>query len=192
MGLPDFFHELGPTQFARTGRSLTPGVKATSRNLEDTTQNFDGELSLVIADEGKFHDCSFAKNAVAFFLGRQSLIDECIFKRFEVGIGIFAEAATQGPNVLSPLQAAAEFPPFRGVRRDQIHDLNLSHSRRGGRYESDRASDHRAWTGHLATTASRLVIAIRTEELLQAVVGSRQLRVTLRKWSNASASEPNV
>ena len=69
MGLPDFFHELGPTQFARTGRSLTPVAKATSRNLEDTTQNFDGELSLVIADEGKFHDCSFAKNAVAFFNG---------------------------------------------------------------------------------------------------------------------------
>jgi transposase-like protein len=46
-------------------------------------------------------------------LGRQSLFDEGILKRSEVGRRVLAEASAQRPHRPPPLQAAAEIPPAR-------------------------------------------------------------------------------
>jgi hypothetical protein len=51
----------------RAGRASRPGVVAAPRDREDVAEDLDGELLLVVADEGELHDCSLAKKAVALF-----------------------------------------------------------------------------------------------------------------------------
>ena len=107
-------------------------------------------------------------------LGRQSLIDEGILKRFEVRHWVTAEAATERPHGLTLLQRAPESTPRLQVGRNQFRRVNRAQPSRGRRHQAHGAPHHRPRARHLPTAAPPLVVAVRAEELLQLVVGPRQ------------------
>jgi transposase len=109
-------------------------------------------------------------------LGRQSLIDERILKRPEVGRRVPAEASAQRPDGLTPLQAATKVSPGRQGGRDQVPHLDRPQSRRRRGHRPNRAAHHRPGAGHLPPAATPFVVAIRAEEPFQVVVGPRQVR----------------
>src|SRR4051812_25925500 len=63
VGLPDLLDE--PTAAGGRGarRPLPPGVVAAAGDAEHVAEDLDGELGLVVADEGEPLGCSLAKKA---------------------------------------------------------------------------------------------------------------------------------
>ena len=109
-------------------------------------------------------------------LGRQSLIDEGVLKRSEVGDG---SRRKRRPSVRTACRRSSE--PRRSRQADrsdghQVRRLDRPQPRRGRRHQPHRAPHHRPRAGHLPAAAPPLVVAVRAEELLQVVVRPRQAR----------------
>jgi len=61
--------------FLRAAGTLPPDIVAGRGNLQRFTEQADGPLSLVVVDEAVGQVAFLAKNAAAFFLGRQNRLE---------------------------------------------------------------------------------------------------------------------
>ena len=93
VGLADLLDEPTAADGRRARRSVPPGVVAAPRDPQDLAQQLDGEVALVVADEGELHGCSLAKKAVAFFKISRSIRSRLFsarsrsFSRRELALG---------------------------------------------------------------------------------------------------------
>src|SRR5215211_4801830 len=109
-------------------------------------------------------------------LDRQSWLARLLFQGGQVGIRVPAEASAQGPGLPPAVETLAEFGPSLPADPTQLAHGGWAQPRRRGRDQAHLPTEHRGRGGRLASTGPALVVALRTEQMLEVVVGARQAR----------------
>src|SRR3954471_23927347 len=109
-------------------------------------------------------------------LGRQSRLARLPLQRGEVGGRVAAEAGSQGSRVTPAVETLAEISPTVLADAAQGAGGGRTQARRGGRDQPHLAAQHRRGRGRPAPGRAALVVPLRAEQLLEAVVGARQVR----------------
>jgi hypothetical protein len=109
-------------------------------------------------------------------LGWQSWLAEELLEAAEIGLGIAAELRPQHAGMATALEAGAHLAPTLPIGAGEIAGVLAAQP--GGKSSDDphRATQHRRRRVGLATGRPPLVPAVRPEQLLEPVVGARQIR----------------
>src|SRR3954453_19881237 len=110
-----------------------------------------------------------------FFLARQSWLEEELFEPAEVGSGISAELRPRHAGVPTALEAGAPRAPARPIGTGQIAGVLAAQPGGPTGEEPHRAAQHGRRAAGLAAGHPPLVAAVRAEQLLEVVVGARQV-----------------
>src|SRR5215210_5844901 len=110
-----------------------------------------------------------------FFLGRQSWLARLPLQGGEVSGRVAAEAGSQGPRMAPSVETLAEISPAVLADAAQIAGGGPAQPRRRGRDQPHLAAQHGRGRGRPAPGRAALVVALRPEQLLEAVVGARQV-----------------
>ena len=98
-----------------------------------------------------------------------------LFERAEVGIGIAAEAGACGTGLAPAFEGLAQRPPRHRINPAKVAPGRRLGPRADAGHEPHGTPQHRAGRGRLASGGAPLVVALRTEELFEGVVGPRQV-----------------
>jgi hypothetical protein len=93
----------------------------------------------------------------------------------EISAGITTEAGSQGSRTTPSFETLAEIPPAVSADAAQIAGGGRAQPRRRGRDQPHLAAQHRRGRSRPASRRAALVVALRVEQLLEAVVGARQV-----------------
>src|SRR5215212_8940484 len=109
-----------------------------------------------------------------FFLRRQDWLACPLLQCGQIGVRVTAEAGTQGPGVAPAVEAVAQRRPGVPVDPAQFARVRRAQAGRGGGDQAHLAAQNGGGRGRFAPVCPALVVALRAEELLEAVVGARQ------------------
>src|SRR5947208_3645313 len=109
-------------------------------------------------------------------LRRQSELYGLAFQVGEIGLGVSAEATLERASLAPLVEASADRLPARAIDAPQIACARRRQPGRRARNQAHRAAHHGPGRGGLATAGPTLGIAARAEELLETIVGARQIR----------------
>ena len=109
-------------------------------------------------------------------LRRQSELSGLAFQVGEIGLGVSAEATLERASLAPLVETSADRLPTRAIDAPQIACARRRQPGRRARNQAHRAAHHGPGRGGLATAGPPLVIAARAEELLETIVGARQIR----------------
>src|SRR5688572_22901722 len=102
-------------------------------------------------------------------LRRQSWLACPLLQCGQIGVRVTAEAGAQGPSVASAVEAVAQRRPGVPVDPAQFARVRRAQAGRGGGDQAHLAAQHGGGRGRFAPVCPALVVALRAEELLEAV-----------------------
>jgi transposase len=109
-------------------------------------------------------------------LERQSWLAQELLELAEKGLGITAELRAQHAGMAVALEAGAHLTPAQPIGAGQIAGIVATKPGGEGGDDPHRAAQHGGRRVALAASRSPLVTTIRPEQLLEIVVGARQIR----------------
>ncbi|MDQ0546728.1 transposase-like protein [Methylobacterium brachiatum] len=108
-------------------------------------------------------------------LGRQSWLLGLLFRGGEVGVGIAAEAGACGASLSSAVEGSAQCPPRQRIDPAEVASGWCLGPRADAGDEPYSPPHHGAGRSRLASGGTPFVVALRTEQLLQSIIGTRQV-----------------
>jgi hypothetical protein len=120
----------------------------------------------------------------AFFLWRQTCLEECRLNLSQVSRRVAAEAQLRPASFLPLLQFAAQLPPARQIRRPELCGGEGLLAGRDCGHQAHRAPNYQARCGYLPARDAALMMARGAEEVLEVVVRPGQL------WDLVALKEP--
>src|SRR6478736_4905448 len=108
-------------------------------------------------------------------LRRQSKLSGLAFEAGEIGVWTATEAALERAGLVSQVEAPADAAPAHAIDACQVACAGRSQPGPDAGDQANRAAHHGSGRGRLATGGAALVIAAGAEELLEIVVGARQV-----------------
>jgi transcriptional regulator with XRE-family HTH domain len=111
----------------------------------------------------------------SFFLGRQNVLEQLVFEIGEVGGGVAAEAVLRAPGGVALVEGGAQGPPLLEVAGLEVDGGDRPGARDDGGDQPDGAAHDEGWTGQLAPGRPAFQVTGRAEEMLQVIVGARQV-----------------
>jgi len=109
-------------------------------------------------------------------LGRQSRLAGLAFKSGEIGVWITAEAGSSGSRLPPAFELPSQILPLAVVDPTEISPGRDLQACGDTGHEPHRSAQHCAWRGCLAAGGASLMGALRPKQLLEGVVGARQVR----------------
>ena len=99
------------------------------------------------------------------------------FKSGEIGVWITAEAGSSGSRLPPVFELPSQILPLAVVDPAEVSTGRGMQACRDAGHEPHRSAQHCAWRGRLAAGRTSLMVALRTKQLLERVVGARQVRL---------------